>query len=399
MIALDAAPANSTDPLPATTTLSAAARSQWDALVIGAGPAGALAAQQLAKRGAQVLLVEKTRFPRYKVCGGCLNAAGLATLEACGLGDLVRACGAPPLSRAELVYRGQRVNITLPGGAAISRAALDSALVRAAVSAGASFLPETTAALAELNNTHRVVSLSSSTHECATVGAGCVVVADGLGGRTLRPEPGAEVAVDPRARIGAGVMLVDEDPRFPAGVVTMAAARGGYVGIARVEHGQLDIAAAFDAELVRQAGGVGRAAMRVLAEAQVASPRDLETASWRGTPRLTCRRALRSAPRLLVAGDATGYVEPFTGEGMAWALASGRAAANLLDADAIADWPSTVGRRWDNFQRRLGRRQRTCRVVSFILHRPWLMSAAQVLLSHRASLAQPWVWRINQPLS
>ncbi len=64
----------------------AIAGTTWDAVVVGAGPAGALAAHQLAVGGARVLLVEKKRFPRWKVCGACLNGQALAVLDSTGLG-------------------------------------------------------------------------------------------------------------------------------------------------------------------------------------------------------------------------------------------------------------------------------------------------------------------------
>src|SRR5438132_14182323 len=66
----------------------------WDVVVIGAGPAGAMAARQLARMGKSVLLVDKAYFPRWKVCGCCLNAGALATLRAAGLGKLATQCGA-----------------------------------------------------------------------------------------------------------------------------------------------------------------------------------------------------------------------------------------------------------------------------------------------------------------
>src|SRR5215212_4439345 len=57
----------------------------WDAVVIGAGVAGSIAAYQLARSGARVLLVDRATFPRDKVCGCCLNAHALRALEECGL--------------------------------------------------------------------------------------------------------------------------------------------------------------------------------------------------------------------------------------------------------------------------------------------------------------------------
>ena len=60
----------------------------WDAVVVGAGPAGAVAARELARRGHRVLLAERAKFPRGKVCGCCLNEHTLSALAAAGLGDL-----------------------------------------------------------------------------------------------------------------------------------------------------------------------------------------------------------------------------------------------------------------------------------------------------------------------
>ena len=63
----------------------------WDAVVIGAGPAGALTARELARLGLRVLLVDRAKFPRNKVCGCCLNGAALAALRELGLGSIADA--------------------------------------------------------------------------------------------------------------------------------------------------------------------------------------------------------------------------------------------------------------------------------------------------------------------
>jgi flavin-dependent dehydrogenase len=67
----------------------------------------------------------------------------------------------------------------------------------------------------------------------------------------------------------------------------------------------------------------------------------LEHARWRGTPLLTRRRARVAAEGILVVGDAAGYVEPFTGEGMTWALSTGAAAGTLAATHAAPHqvWP------------------------------------------------------------
>ena len=60
-----------------------------DAVVIGAGPAGSVAARERALRGCSVLLVEKARVPRAKVCGCCVNGAAVRTLQRLGLSHVL----------------------------------------------------------------------------------------------------------------------------------------------------------------------------------------------------------------------------------------------------------------------------------------------------------------------
>src|ERR1019366_8245574 len=96
--------------------VEAGARS-WDVVVVGAGPAGSLAARELARRGAAVLLLDKAHFPRAKVCGGCLTLKALATLTAVGLGTLADGCGAIPLASLSLAVARAQARVSLPGKA------------------------------------------------------------------------------------------------------------------------------------------------------------------------------------------------------------------------------------------------------------------------------------------
>src|SRR5437763_1076586 len=79
-------PVNSDTQPVRSLNLEDAARCSWDVVVIGAGPAGALAAREVAQRRVAVLLVDKATFPRWKVSGSCLNGLGgrLLAREASG---------------------------------------------------------------------------------------------------------------------------------------------------------------------------------------------------------------------------------------------------------------------------------------------------------------------------
>ena len=110
----------------------------------------------------------------------------------------------------------------------------------------------------------------------------------------------------------------------------MAISRRGYVGIVRLEENKLDIAGAFDSEFVKSSGGLGPATAAILGEAGLPCPGSWISLPWKGTPALTRASARIADERLFLVGDAAGYVEPFTGEGMAWAVMSAAALAPIV---------------------------------------------------------------------
>ncbi|HEY2910421.1 MAG TPA: FAD-dependent oxidoreductase, partial [Gemmataceae bacterium] len=279
----------------------------WDAIVIGAGPAGSIAARQLARRGASVLLVDKATFPRSKVCGCCLNGAALAALGAIGLDHIPKVCGGIPLRTTRLAAGKRYAELRMDAGVALSREALDSALIREAEAAGATFLPGMLAKIDAAGEGLRAVSLNGG-KQLARI----AIEATGLGGRAA--------TVRPASRLGAGTIVPREvvPDFFSPGTVYMATGQGGYVGIVRLEDGRLDFGAALDAAFVRSAGGLGPAAASIIATTDWPAVTGLAEFVWKGTPALTRQPEVVAASRLFRVGDAAGYVEPFTGEGMAW---------------------------------------------------------------------------------
>ncbi len=378
-----------------TLPLDEAARRRWGAVVVGAGPAGALAAHQLARRGVATLLVDQAAFPRAKVCGCCLNARGVATLKAAGLGALPSHCGAVSLRTFELRAGGAAARLAL-SGVVLSREALDGALVRAAVACGADFLPQTRATWSAGAGQTGAVRLSSvPAGSEAAVRTNCVLAADGLGGRLLARSGLGEARAAPGARIGVGAVGPEAPADYRAGTVYMACGARGYVGVVRLEDGRLDVAAALDAEYVRASGGPGQAVLPLLAAAGLPPVPGLVGLSWRGTPALTRRATRLAGERLFVLGDAAGYVEPFTGEGIAWALAAGLAVAPLA-AEAAHGWRPALASAWAaTYRRVVARRQYLCRAAAGALRRPRLARAVVRLLAHAPALAGPFVRHLS----
>jgi len=353
-----------------------------------------LAARELARRGAGVLLVDKAAFPRWKVCGSCLNRRALATLADVGLGELTRRRGAAPVDGLRLAARGGHAFVPLSGGVALSREAFDAALVESAVQAGADFLPRTSARLDSSTAAMRRVALARDGEE-VMVPARVVLAANGLGGRLGDRENACRTAVEAGSRLGAGVILNTAPPCYRTGIIYMACGAGGYVGMVRLEDQRLNVAAAFDSARVKQAGGLGEQAAAVLAEAGLPPVPGLAYSSWRGTPLLTRCVRPRAFHRIFLLGDAAGYVEPFTGEGMAWALASAVALAPLAYR-ACRHWDPSISRKWSYLYRnQVTRRQRVCRAVAQVLRRPALIRILAGTLANAPGLAAPLVRHVN----
>lgn len=361
----------------------------FDAIVIGAGPAGSVTARELARRGCKVLLLDKATFPRTKVCGCCLNGAAIGTLERLGLGHVLD--GAIALDRVTVTTGSRTADLRLPRGAALSREVFDARLIDAAIEAGVEFRPGTAATLSKTHSAAqgRFVATANNSPGFAKL----VVLATGLASPGTEPERGS--------RLGAGVVIPEADApeHYSAGTIHMATARAGYVGLVRVEDGRLDVAAAFDAGFVKSLGGLGSAAEAILREVGWPVPSGLAKQPWKGTPELTRRPAKLAQRRLFVVGDAAGYVEPFTGEGMAWAVMSAAALAPIA-ARAVRNWDDGLIRQWEAAHRRVaGRRQRVCRVVARVLRSPALMSLTVRALRSFPFLARPVVGSLNRPTS
>ncbi|HEV3440556.1 MAG TPA: NAD(P)/FAD-dependent oxidoreductase [Gemmata sp.] len=363
---------------PPTTNMNA------DVIVIGAGPAGAVTARELSRSGCRVLLVDKASFPRSKVCGCCLNGAAVGILNKVGLGSVLT--DAVPLHRVSIAAGQRTADVTLPRGVALSREIFDARLVEEAVNNGVEFRSGTVAKLGEERPDGREVFLNS-----VPAFARVVVQASGLAGGEATPEP--------RSRIGAGTMIPAEFSCafFVPGTIYMATGRHGYVGLVRVEDNRLDIAAAFDPGFIKACGGLGPAAEAILREVGWPVSPGLAELPWKGTPGLTRRPVHVAAHRLFAVGDAAGYIEPFTGEGMAWAVMSATVLAPIA-ARAASRWNVGLVREWEVAHSRiLGHRQRLCQVVAHILRSPLLRGFAVRALGAFPILAHPVIAALNQP--
>lgn len=373
----------------------------WDAVVVGAGPAGSVAARELALGGASVMLVDRASFPRWKVCGACVGPAALRRLEAIGLGEVAKRHGAVPLDRLLLASAGRTAAVALRGTVALSRSRFDQALVEAAVAAGVDFRD---GVRVDLNHdeSHGEEFLSLALRDSgisSQTRARVVIDATGLGGPLRARRPGTprangrsdrrtHIALRSRIGIGATLLCPDSDLRF--GELQMAVGRSGYVGLVRVEGGGINVAAAVNPEVLSSSTPAD-AAMSILTEAGLPILSGEVIDGWKGTGPLTQRPTALADRRLFRVGDGAGYTEPFTGEGMGWAIGTGLAVVPFATR-AIRGWSDELAEGWTREHRRVvGRSQWLGRSLAWGLRRPRLVRAAVGILGRAPVLADPIV--------
>lgn len=312
------------------------ASTPWDAIIIGAGPGGSVAACVLAQRGRRVLLVERSHMPREKVCGCCLADAGAEALRTIGLSAVLD--GAASVRVCTLRAGRSSVRVHISPYRVLDRATLDYRLALCAKNAGAKVLTGWNARVRTDGDVDLRLATPSPLPQSSSrpsshptqVRAQVVIVADGLGGSSLSEHAAFTWSISPSSRMGAWATLERSPLPLSNGEMTMLSHRSGYLGLVRLPSGAFDLAAALDPAEVRDAGGPAALCARIITACS-GDAQAILGARWRGTPLLTRRRSRVESGTVMVLGDAAGYVEPFTGEGMTWAIKGAITAAAIAD--------------------------------------------------------------------
>ncbi|QXJ20740.1 geranylgeranyl reductase family protein [Actinomadura graeca] len=319
-----------------------------DVIVVGAGPAGSAAACHLARSGLDVLILEKTTFPREKVCGDGLTPRAVHELLALGVD--VDDPGWFRTSGLRLAGAGRRVEIPWPDGPlpafglTRTRRDLDELLVRQAVKAGATLLEGAKVTGPLLNRAGQVVGVTTAGREHH---ARVVVAADGASSRLsvalgLRPLRDRPIGVAARryyrsTRHDDDLLEVWLDP-VPAGYGWIFGMGDGTcnVGVALLRTARADCRRLLGRWLEPMPPGWG------LTEENATTP-------VRGAALpMGFSRQPHYVPGLLLAGDSGGMVNPSSGEGIAYALEAARLAAETIETALKLP---TAGQRERAFQR------------------------------------------------
>ena len=346
-------------------------------VVIGAGVAGTATAIQTSKLGLQTLLVEAKAFPREKVCGGCLNQRAQAVLRRLGVLDELLARGACSLDKVEYRTPSLAIRWHLPPLVSVGRATLDGLLVENAIAGGAHFLPSTTAKIVAVQDQAHVekpptrsVELRSPSQGAVTICSKVVIAADGLT-RSSQQNTDLRTKVADKGRIGVQFLVPSECIRMEEpNQLTMIIGSEGYVGMCEIDGGRWDVAAAIDPKHLSNQTRPSHVVENILRECSLPDIENIHEISSLATPSLTRTTSQSAQYRLFLVGDALGYIEPFTGEGMAWSLQTSELVLPFIER-AYQGWSEDLIASWDRqLKISIRRRQWICRFLSAATRMP-----------------------------
>jgi flavin-dependent dehydrogenase len=307
----------------------------FDAVGVGAGPAGSAAAAVLAERGRSVLLLEKDVFPRHKVCGEFLSADALPSLERIGARDEVERATDERMTRGALhLATGRVVPFSLPAPAlGLSRYRFDDLLAGRAREAGTDVRFNARVYSAAATGSDFLVRF---VHRQAEHEAQARTVIGAWGRWDALDRTLERGFLGRRARFFGWSRDFGGDAGFLAGEVRLYLFGGGYCGLSRVEGGAVNLAGVVSEPVWKRAGGGWSAVVDRARRTNRALERDLDRLrpgpfGFLGTGPVFFTRKPPSQDGLLMTGDAAGVIDPFSGEGQAAALASGILAAETAE--------------------------------------------------------------------
>jgi geranylgeranyl reductase family protein len=370
----------------------------YEVIVVGGGPAGSTTARLLAEAGRRVLLLDKAAFPRHKACSDYLNPAAVRALREMGLMDALWAAHPHPMQAMRVHAPGDRMFQAVfrevePGVVALglSRHRFDDLLLQRAAAAGVEVRERAHVRDLVLGQ-GRVVGVQVSSGEAReTLRAPLIVGADGHHSVVSR-RLGLDLPARWPRRTGLAAHFRGLGRLGDWGELHVAP--GGYAGLALLEDGLATVTLVTNVDaLTQRAGSVESYYAEKLAEIPIV--REMVAGAERvgpirGVGPLARRVRGRAGDGWLLVGDAAGFLDPFTGEGIYKALHSATLAAPVIvaalergDTSARGLAPYTRA-----YQRAFFANTQVLRIVQGFVHSPRLMSYVIDRLEQRAGLGR-----------
>jgi menaquinone-9 beta-reductase len=290
------------------------ARRTYDLIVVGGGPAGCAAAIS-AKRAcpsASILLLEKSSYPRHKVCGEFISPEALGLLRSL-VGDNGLSGGSLHLTRAELLVGRTRLEVSLkPPAISLARYQLDALLWSAAQRAGAECVNATVIQVTPMQDGFQV-----SVGNDALQGR-AVINATGRWSNLSSAAPNTQ-----EKWIGLKAHFAERSPEPSVSLYFFA---GGYCGVQPVGADSINACAMVRADVAKDLSAVLKQHPALSSRSRSWTQR---TETFATSP-LLFRPPRATQDRMLLVGDAAGFIDPFLGDGISLALRSGSMAGEAV---------------------------------------------------------------------
>lgn len=395
-----------------------------DVLILGAGPAGSTLATRLARQGFHVVLADRKEFPRWKPCGEFLSPQCRPLLEELGVMPELLAAGTRLVHGMELLGFGhhgagrfRRLPEAPPSalaGLAVRRERLDLALQQQALAAGTTWLGRHRFGRLLRNPGGTVEgAVLLRENEPVTVHARTVVGADGV----FSPVAQALDVRRPLPWLDRMALVTHYEGVPEHSHAEVHFLRDCYFAATGVDNGLFGLNLIVDRKTLRQRDTADWDAFVAtkLADAPALATRlqhARRVAPWRGIGPLACTTTAQVKDGCALVGDACGYVDPITGEGVWFALWGARALADALRVGF--DQPQQAAAALRGYQRErareIGPRLLLARLLQRGLRHPWLVqqflhgcarlpALVDLLVTltgdtvHPRDLARPSFWR------
>ncbi len=314
---------------------------RYDLIVVGAGPSGASTAYHAARSGLEVLLIDRQEFPRDKPCGDGMMPHAASEVSLMGLGDWLEEphhgtfTGFSLYTATASLYNDVPPTFHGPRGYVIRREETDAKLLERAVAAGADFKNKTRGTGLLRSPAGNVQGIEAENGETVRYEAPLVVAADGVGGFAGEGMKAHQNAVA-RRQYFKGVDGPNKEHLQVFITKDMNEQGAGYGWVFYLGDGTANVGAGVSTKTL---GRTGRNLKdyfdRFLEEPRLAGW--LENAEAEGPPKSWSLKmgmwgAKRHAQGLMMAGDAASMIHPISGEGVGYAIESGRLAASFAYA-------------------------------------------------------------------
>ncbi len=368
----------------------------YDAIIIGAGPAGSSAAILLAQSGHRVLLLEKSRFPREKLCGEFITPECLNVFERLGVRRQMFDAGAKTIRRFKLFAPdGRSLQIPMewianghPHAISLTRAAMDFALLERAREVGVEIregFPVSPRLQREGNLTLIEGNVTNSTIE--KFAASLVIDASGRNGAFSSQIPQEASRFNGSRLFGCKVHLRGVEGLNELGELFFF--RDGYGGLTEVEGDRVNLCFLTTEATLKEAKGDRQLLLDLTLRSNPAGKQRLRTATidgeWLGTgPVIYGRR--QTMPGVLTIGDAAAFIDPFTGSGILLALTSGELAATVVKNESVRELENIVKRYEQLHRAQFGWRYRATSMLRSLAFKPAARNALVTIFSRHQSL-------------